>query len=100
MKIALFQSIRRIQKFLELPELSQMDGRNILIEAQEENQNVALSLDNVSCFWDFNTCVNSENTSDEGHLLSNGILALDNINVELRMNELTCVVGCVGAGKR
>ena len=85
---------------MELPEFSQKNNRTIVdVEKQDTSDSVALLLQNVSCNWDFNNCTTSEDTKEQNKLHSNGILALENINVELRMNELTCVVGPVGSGK-
>ena len=94
-------SVRRIQKFLELPELSP-DSNDNKTDVQKDNvdENVALSLENVSCFWDFNIRDNSSPiVSDDEANVPNGVLALDNISIDLRMNELTCVIGPVGSGK-
>ena len=59
----------------------------------DDEKLVALSLRNLSCYWDF-TAINRSDSNDDSR-----VLALDNINVDLRMNELTCVIGSVGSGK-
>lgn len=65
-----------------------------------------LSFKDVTCMWDFNhhkvedgssRAEASGNSSNSDN--NNGIIALDSINVDLRMNELTFVIGPVGSGK-
>jgi ABC-type multidrug transport system fused ATPase/permease subunit len=87
-------SIRRLQHYLETPELPISQNKEPSLENQsnQSGRNVALSLRDVSCYWDFRS-----NTEEEE--VASGFLALDGINIDLKMNELTCVVGSVGSGK-
>ncbi len=89
-------SIGRIQKFLEIPELpvTKKDTQN------EIDTGSALSFQDVTCMWDPNRKVSAEKElGDDSQSDGGGVVALDSINVELKKNELTFVIGPVGCGK-
>merc|ERR1719410_276338 len=87
-------SVGRLQKFLEIPEFSSPLQDKPTIKVDNE---IAISLKNVSCLWDSNTTItNEDNHIEEGDLK---MTALMDINLDLRMNELTFIVGSVGSGK-
>ena len=92
-------SVRRIQHFLEIPELPICQNNKNDLKGKNQNNNLALSLCDVSCFWNFNSKKNGREENIENDSINNGVLALDNISIDLNKNELTCVVGSVGSGK-
>lgn len=104
-------SMKRIQKFIELPELDEPHSKNIMKPssspstnaATNNTSNIAISLSNASCYWEVghnnDTNSNADTSAGSTDLVDSRVLALSNINLELRMNELTCIVGIVGSGK-
>lgn len=76
-------------------ENDEIDGNDIL------DKNVAIALENYSCYWDYseNITISKDDISQGERESKMGILALEKINVKLKMNELTCVIGSVGSGK-
>jgi len=101
-------SIRRIQQFLEVPELAspkieagsnQPDISHSLptdgITAKER----AIKLANVTCYWDINDPASNSDQLETSESTANNTIALSNISVTLDMSELTCIIGPVGSGK-
>ena len=84
-------SLHRIQKYLESPEM--MPGGN-KVEGVEDLDVVTLK--NVTCYWDESNISTEDN---EAHMDFDRPIALSNISLSLRKNELTCIVGAVGSGK-
>lgn len=86
-------SIRRVQKFLESPELSNVKHVDFDSDDSHDTEEV-MRLSDVTCHWD------SERTEgrDEETVPSKSI-ALSNVNISLRKSDLLCVTGPVGSGK-
>jgi ATP-binding cassette subfamily C (CFTR/MRP) protein 4 len=96
----LWISVSRIQKFLETPELEKpssksMEDDNAMSDTEKED---AIVLKNLTCYWgkrneesDDGDAENSDNADE--------VVALDNIDLSFKKNELTFVVGAVGSGK-
>ena len=100
-------SVTRIQNFPESPELitaSLLDTTETVGEEDMKENKIIMSFSNVSYKWYENT-VPTNNTM----LYPNGLhgcdtsqsnaTALTDINLELREESLTCVIGTVGSGK-
>ena len=69
---------------------------------KEDVDEIALKLQNVSCFWNPHGPLGPSVTEAvvDGNLQrDNRALALKRINIDLKMNELTFVIGSVGSGK-
>ena len=97
-------SISRIQKFLELPELSSGKTPPPLTN---EGGDASIVVSQATCHWNRSLKVkepnfrvhgvpSSPNSTDESAGLS---VALDNISLRFEMGTLTCVIGEVGSGK-
>ena len=89
-----YVSVGRIQKFLESPELEND------IETSEDEGTCAISVSNVTCQWN-NTRAESVSITDDDDTASvtGGSLALDKIDLDFPLGELTCIIGEVGSGK-
>eukprot|EP00551_Chaetoceros_affinis_P005474 CAMPEP_0203667918 /NCGR_PEP_ID=MMETSP0090-20130426/4657_1 /ASSEMBLY_ACC=CAM_ASM_001088 /TAXON_ID=426623 /ORGANISM="Chaetoceros affinis, Strain CCMP159" /LENGTH=1016 /DNA_ID=CAMNT_0050532209 /DNA_START=684 /DNA_END=3731 /DNA_ORIENTATION=- len=90
-------SVRRIQKFLQIPELSHCEKKHNAVifggTLQEDDvDEILISMRDVSCSWDLNDTITEAH--DEYRFL-----ALEKISVDLKKNELTFVIGPVGSGK-
>eukprot|EP00978_Attheya_sp_CCMP212_P020021 scaffold56832_cov45-Attheya_sp.AAC.6 len=98
-----YVSITRIQDFLEFPEIRSTEKR--LATAGD----CAMKLSNVNCSWTDDPVVPSSHeigaisktngrqpSMDDS---SSSVLALENIDLELKLGELTCIIGSVGGGK-
>eukprot|EP00550_Attheya_septentrionalis_P002538 CAMPEP_0198285332 /NCGR_PEP_ID=MMETSP1449-20131203/4662_1 /TAXON_ID=420275 /ORGANISM="Attheya septentrionalis, Strain CCMP2084" /LENGTH=1282 /DNA_ID=CAMNT_0043982737 /DNA_START=271 /DNA_END=4119 /DNA_ORIENTATION=+ len=98
-----YVSISRIQDFLEFPEIRSTEKR--LATAGD----CAMKLSNVNCSWTDDPVVPSSHeigdisktngrqpSMDDS---SSSVLALENIDLELKLGELTCIIGSVGGGK-
>eukprot|EP00934_Nitzschia_sp_Nitz4_P006161 Nitzschia sp. Nitz4//scaffold366_size23882//2073//6107//NITZ4_008438-RA/size23882-processed-gene-0.30-mRNA-1//-1//CDS//3329549299//6151//frame0 len=112
-------SIRRIQAYLEFPELPRIElpghGEKVdgptETESDSETNHVPLSLSNVNCFWnDVRRITHPEKEEEkEGKAEDNGTddesstaaltLALSNVSVDFPRGQLTCIIGPVGSGK-
>ena len=111
-------SIGRIRRYLEYPELDASptngtcigDGNNGITSrsksdtaAEEESTNAGatesavVSLSNVTCYWNGLGKADAEDKESVSGQIA--MIALNNINLELRKGELTCVIGVVGCGK-
>ena len=101
-------SIDRIQKFLESPELEEKS----LEPLNNGNPNAAIMTSKVTCHWNSSGSRSSTSTvssnksfSDNSDIEDNAldtvglIVALNDVNLEFDMAQLTCVVGEVGSGK-
>jgi len=80
------------------------DADNDEKEVEEDQQylqnNIALSLSGVCCNWSENDTPKSvveKNDCSEDY--SCNTVALSNINLNLSMNSITCIIGSVGSGK-
>jgi len=118
-------SVRRIQKYLESPELSEQDSekfdkqQNHAIELSsaaggkdmpapssgaDNTENPAsrnadaITISNVTCYWDEADSKVKVGACGSGTDTGRAV-ALANINLSLKMNDLTCIVGAVGSGK-
>jgi ATP-binding cassette subfamily C (CFTR/MRP) protein 4 len=97
-------SIGRIQKFLESPELETKTKAPLL---GDDSNDDAMVISNATCHWNIRrstpismipTNTTGEENSDEFE--SAGlIVALNNINLEFAVGQLTCIIGEVGSGK-
>lgn len=114
-----YVSISRLQKFLELPELSyglQKTKENVAQEQVNSNKiQPILSMSDVVCYWDIpDTKVqpketpanldvsNGEDTdksSSEDGVSAENIVALHDININFFQGKLYCIIGPVGCGK-
>ena len=86
-------SIQRIQSFLEIPELP----LTIKDVAKESTDDLAFSFKDFTCMWDFNYQTSTSVDKIEDYDV--GVIALQNVNVDFHMNELTFIIGTVGGGK-
>lgn len=95
-----FVSIKRIQKFLEFPELPSisLDQQKKGSPAEEQPDDLALSLHVVNCNWNEVENVNI-NKSDSEVVVTSDTPALTDITIDFRRGQLTCLVGPVGSGK-
>lgn len=104
-----YVSVSRIQKFLEAPELNSCDKPIPAAKSQNTSSETAVLLSNVTCFWsgkggnvggcDDQSSNESNNTIIDANANHSDAIALDAIDLELRMNQLTCIIGLVGSGK-
>ena len=114
-------SIGRINKYLAYPELdcshtamcSEEEGgedrgateainSEKYLNAKETGPVVRISISNATCYWNGNgniskTMMKSDDTAEESDPFA--IVALDNISLDMRKGELTCIIGRVGCGK-
>jgi ATP-binding cassette, subfamily C (CFTR/MRP), member 4 len=81
-------STRRIQEFLELPELPKITTSSL---GDVDRDAPLLSLDDVTCHW------NSLATKSKGD--ADLVIALENISIDFHANALYGVMGIVGSGK-
>ena len=89
----------RIQKFLETPELEKplsrsVEDGNVISETENED---AIVLKNLTCYWGKSNESDDEDTENSDK--ADEVVALDNIDLSFKKNELTFVVGAVGSGK-
>lgn len=83
-------SIRRIQKFLESPELLPVNrGDN-----EVSNSDEVVRLCDVTCHWDSDRDRSFDHESNHSKNI-----ALSNINLCLKKNDFLCITGPVGSGK-
>jgi len=120
-------SIGRINKYLAYPELdcshtamcSEEEGgqdrgateaidSETYFSAKETGPVVRISISNATCYWNGNGNISkklmkSDDTAEEstgsGPSDPFAIVALDNISLDMRKGELTCIIGRVGCGK-
>jgi ATP-binding cassette subfamily C (CFTR/MRP) protein 4 len=118
-------SIGRINKYLAYPELdcshtamcfeeeggedrgaTEAIDRESYFDAKETGPAVRISVSNATCYWNgTNNISNKMNKSDDTTEESSGpsdpfaTVALDNISLDVRKGELTCIIGRVGCGK-
>ena len=117
----LYVSLGRIQRFLESPELRPLpveDHSNKTVTATNvyiDDDNVALALDHVTCYWDHThipletttTPAKVTDTADTDSAVSATTdsggapspTALRDVTVQFRFGEITAVIGTVGCGK-
>lgn len=90
-----YVSVGRIQRFLETPELE----NEIEFLGEETSQSCAISVCDVTCHWNNSRAesVSTMNTSDDTD--AGLVVALDKINLEFELGQLTCIIGEVGSGK-
>jgi ATP-binding cassette subfamily C (CFTR/MRP) protein 4 len=118
-----YVSIQRIQCYLESTE-QQQHRRSISTNSitdtpktiEEDSNNVVISIQQVTSYWDTITKTDSISTNTTNDSLNQGdasstidveesmseslpIVALDKIDLELHRGQLCCVIGPVGAGK-
>jgi ABC-type multidrug transport system fused ATPase/permease subunit len=82
-----YVSTRRIQEFLELPELPKVAISSLV---HVDLNSPLLSLDDVTCHWNFMS-------RDKGD--ADLVIALDSISVEFHAKALYGIMGIVGSGK-
>ena len=91
-------SVSRIQRFIQTPELKARVEEFI----PDGNDKRAIIVKDVSCHWSSASDLrpNGNQNIEEGPDDFDGlIVALDGINIEFQMGQLTCIVGNVGSGK-
>ena len=87
-------SVRRIQKFLESPELI-VDNMSDNKTSFSTDVTCAIKLTNVTCCWDEARDSENSEEADPGRTV-----ALSNINLSLQKHgDLLCIIGAVGSGK-
>lgn len=95
-----YVSVGRIQQFLESEELENDVG---LIE--DAQTHCAMTVSNVTCHWNsaraesVSTIVDTDDTPSLNANTLGLVIALDKINIEFNMGQLTCIIGEVGSGK-
>ncbi|KAL7520054.1 hypothetical protein ACHAWX_004806 [Stephanocyclus meneghinianus] len=91
-----YVSIGRIQKFLESPELE-----NDIEVLEETGSHCAIKVSNVTCHWNTPRAESISTVEDADEPLSTAglAIALDKVNIEFNLGELTCIIGEVGSGK-
>ena len=97
-------SISRIQKFLELPELSSVKTPPPLTK---EEGHAPIVVSQATCHWNRSLKVKGHNfrvhgdqsTPNSTHESACLVVALDNISLRFDSGTLTCVIGEVGSGK-
>lgn len=91
-------SVSRIQRFIETPELATMEDE-FIPEAGDER---ALIVKDVMCHWSSSAVPSPEGSSNaEGGAedFAGLIVALNGVDIEFQMGQLTCIIGAVGSGK-
>jgi len=102
-------SIGRIQKFLESPELEINPEVPLICD---DNPEAALQISNATCHWNGSgtrsssaTVSSSNSVSDNGsadvsEMDTTGlVVAVNDVNLDFDMSQLTCIIGEVGSGK-
>jgi ABC-type multidrug transport system fused ATPase/permease subunit len=95
-------SMGRIQRFIESPILS--SSRDDLVDC---NSDSAITVSNVTCLWDSDvivplitkSTVSNDDIEDRVQTGNGLMVALDKINLEFELGQLTCIIGGVGSGK-
>lgn len=95
-----YVSIGRIQKFLESEELENEIG----VLNNCDGSQYAMRVTNVICHWNSTRAESVSTIGETDDAASEAIrtglvVALDKINIEFSMGELTCIIGEVGSGK-
>jgi len=90
-------SVSRIQRFIETPELAMVKDE-FVPEAGDER---ALIVKNVTCHWSSNAVLSqgSSNAEEGAEDFTGLIIALNGVDIEFHMGQLTCIIGAVGSGK-
>ena len=100
-----FSLLSRIQKFFELPELSYYDAKVHVPNSRISDPKAAIVLEKVCCDWNsdgsdsvqnIDECESPGCKRDSDNPL---MAALININLNFKMNSLTCIIGSVGSGE-
>ena len=91
-----YVSIGRIQKFLESPELE----KDIEMLEDKDSQ-CAIKVSNVTCHWNTPRAesISTVEDADEPLTTAGLAVALDKVNIEFNLGDLTCIIGEVGSGK-
>jgi len=84
-------SVKRIQKYLETPELSNSTSLS-LASLGEDRGDIAIRMKDVTCYWD-------SHLNRDKDLNDSKPAALKNVSLDFKRNSLTCIVGSVGSGK-
>jgi len=91
-------SVSRIQRFIQSPELATIEDE-FMPEAGDER---AIVVKDVTCHWSSNPVLSPEggrNTEEGAEDFSGLIVALNGVDIEFQMGQLTCIIGAVGSGK-
>lgn len=97
-----FVSIRRIQNFLEFPELPDAADRENpkpVVLSKPQPGEPAISLLNVTCNWNEVVELGEATGILESSNQSESVAALADITLDFHRGQLTCLVGPVGSGK-
>jgi ATP-binding cassette subfamily C (CFTR/MRP) protein 4 len=96
-------SVSRIQRFIQTPELEAINDEFVPDDDEKKGGDTrAIVVKNVTCHWNSNPLQSSEGSSGEGaeDISTTGlIVALDDVDIEFQMGQLTCIIGAVGSGK-
>ncbi|CAB9509666.1 Multiple drug resistance-associated protein-like transporter 1 [Seminavis robusta] len=95
-----FVSLKRIQNFLEFPELPYATSQTIERASSNSKQHgdCCLSLKSVNCNWnDVETVQAKSDQSTVGS--TEDMPALTDVSLDFNRGQLTCLVGAVGSGK-
>lgn len=102
-------SIGRIQKFLESPELEINPEVPLICD---DNPEAALQISNATCHWNgsgtksstatvsSNNSVSDNGSADDSEMDTTGlVVAVNDVNLDFDLSQLTCIIGEVGSGK-
>jgi len=89
-----YVSLNRIQSFLASNELAPQHGPTDGVSARTSD--IVITMKNVTCSWSDDTEIYGS-TGKSGETA--GTLALDDVSLDLKVGELTAIVGTVGSGK-
>ena len=91
-------SVSRIQRFIQAPELATIEDEF----GPEHGDDKAIVVKDVTCHWSSNPVLSPKGSSKaEGGAedFTGLIVALNGVDIEFRMGQLTCIIGAVGSGK-
>jgi ATP-binding cassette subfamily C (CFTR/MRP) protein 4 len=89
-------SVSRIQRFIQTPELEAIIDEFI---PDENDDKRAIIAKNVTCHWNRVRFSESKNAEKVNEDFTGLIVALNEVDLEFRMGQLTCIIGAVGSGK-
>ena len=91
-------SVSRIQRFIQTPELATIEDEFV----PEAGDEMAIIVKDVTCYWSSNPVLSAKgdnNTEEGAEDFAGLIVALNGVNIEFQMGQLTCIIGAVGSGK-
>ncbi len=89
-------SVSRIQRFIQTPELATIED----VFVPEASDKTAIVVKDVTCHWSSNPVLtpNGDRNVEESDY-TGLIVALNGVDIEFQMGQLTCIIGAVGSGK-